>query len=142
MRPNKDISNVIIQPLVDDELPEDPRERFRYQLAKLMRPHMGQCITPDLLNTVYSQVRSLCLAYRALNIFPQELWDLDQEVCTYWNKFGVYLNIPIWIFRWLETGEIMTVEDVKTYLRASIESDAIIKRWMNMEPWHIEGEQE
>ena len=102
---------------------------------------MGQFLTPEVKLDIESRLKALYKTYLAQGIFPQELWDLDHKVHMSWLNSELNLSFPIWIFRWLEDGEIMTVEDVKTYMRGEVESKAIIKRWINMEPWNSEGEE-
>ena len=97
-------------------LPKDPRESLRYQLQELIEHFSGNPCTSDLKSVIRAHLLSIYQSYVTDGIFPFELWDLDHRVEVSFSGSTMNVLIPYWISHWVDTGEFMTVEEVKQYL--------------------------
>ena len=102
-----------IKPIVDPNLPDDPRERFQYELEKRLEPFLGMGIESSLKAHIFVAINDLILSYYNEGIFPKELFDYNHFVSVNSQGSSLDIALPIWVIWWQHTGEFPTIEEIE-----------------------------
>ena len=105
---------VEIKPVVDPNLPNDPRERFQYELEKRLEPFLGMANDNHLKTHVETIINDLILSYYTEGIFPKELFDYNHfAFVSAQIQSDLDIALPVWVIWWKYTGEFLTIEEIK-----------------------------